>query len=195
MTIMHLAGPPAGDDVLDRALEDRFPEVARRGVRVRSRNADGVPELPPVPCFHLGLDMLADDEPLRLAQQTGWRYIVEPGNAVGMAKLSSGTGGTRYEGLAQGLLVERYRAALALAQELLGADHHAYEPRLLDVPALSFAALWLKGPQDWFIELLDGVPPGTAALQVVDDILPELRHRAAKREPYDDPGDRPTPTN
>lgn len=194
MTIMHLAGPAAGDDVLDQALADRFPEDAVRGVRSRRGAADAAPELSPVPCFHLGLDMLADDAPLRFAQQTGWRYIVEPGNVVGMAKLSS-SGTPRYEGLAQGLLVERYRAALVLAQQQLGADHQAYEPRLLDVPALSFAALWLKGPQDRFIDLLDGVPPGTAALQVVDDILPELRRRAANREPYDEPGDRPTPTN
>jgi hypothetical protein len=79
-------------------------------------------------------------------------------------------------------LAERFLQASAYADEQLGDQAEEYEPRLLDVPALWFAALWLEGSTSrYFIPLLDGRPPGTAPLKMVQDILPILKARAEER--------------
>lgn len=179
MTLKQVVAPAGANEALDKALESRFPGVVMRG---RAAGLVNTP-LEPVPCFHLGLDALGDQAPLEHAVQTGWRFVVEPDARTALAKLSNESDGTppRFQGLAHGLLVQRFQQALAFAQQYLGPVQDEYEPRLLDVPAVDYMALWLKGAQDKFIALLDGVPPGSAALSIIDDALPELQYRARKR--------------
>jgi hypothetical protein len=92
--------------------------------------------------------------------------------------------------------------AALLAEQSLSAASEDFEPRLLDVPALPFVALWLHGnaTTEYFIALLEGRTPGTAPLRLVKEILPELRYRASERAKRraatpDGGGPAGTPTN
>jgi hypothetical protein len=75
--------------------------------------------------------------------------------------------------------------AALLGEQQLGGLEEEFEPRLLDVPALQFAAVWFQSAaQEYFISLLDGTPPGTSKLMLTQDIVPELRARMAARSAY-----------
>ena len=193
MTIKRLDGPPDGQKVMMRELGKRIPAAARFATPL-----GGAPQAgSPVPFYHLGLEDLTKQSPLSKATVTGWRFPIvggiHPGLAIiaGMADGSSST----FEGLSHGLIAARFIQAALLANEKLGSDVAEYEPRLLDVPALQFAALWLHGQKNWFIPLLEGRPLGTAPLAMVSSILPDLRARAAKRVAPDAPVGAGTPTN
>lgn len=195
MTISYRTGPETADVVLQGALDRRQPSLSLRGITA-TRSAQATPMA--VPYFHLGLEALDHPDPLLQAQHSGWRYSLDADGGPTMAKLGQDADDRppEFQGISGGLLAERYRAALALAEARLGPPAEVYEPRLLDVPALSYVALWLSGAQDWFIPLLDGHPPGDGPLGIASDILAQLRDRAReRRRQVTVRGSNPTPTN
>ena len=82
---------------------------------------------------------------------TGWRYIVADAQlerAVASVEVVSPDDSEPYVvGINQGPLVDATVEAIEVAEQAEGADE-AYEVRFIDIPALSFAGLWLVGEQD-----------------------------------------------
>lgn len=183
MTIRYLAAPPSSEDALRGALNERLPSLALRG-QAATRAALTAPSA--VRYFHLGLEALNSPQPLQQAQHNGWRYSLEADRGATMAKIGDEAEDhpPAFQGIAGGVLAQRFHEALALAEAELGPTAEVFEPRVLEVPALSYVALWLSGAQDLFIPLLDGKPPGTGPLAISTDIWPELQYRASKRRPH-----------
>ena len=193
MAIKSHQGPSNGPAVMAAALAARMPASP-----LEYSPLGGAPHVGgPVPFYHLSLDQLPFDNALDNAARTGWRYPVVGSIKAGLVDIrgDEGTNSASFGGLSHGVVAERFLQASGLADGQLGSSVDEYEPRLLDVPALSFLALWLKAAGgDWFIPLLEGKPPGSAPLQMVREILPQLRAQAALRAVG---GARPTssPTN
>jgi len=182
MTIKKLDGPLEGNDVLQAALETRFPAFKALGTPVGgSVNLAG-----PIPYFRLSLDALEVPDPLTQAEQTGWRVAVNTGADESLAKLSNSTADspTVFQGLAKGNLVKDYLKAAELAEKILGPESDEYEPRLLDIPSVPYAALWLKGTSDFFVPLLVTDSSASASLDPAPDILSDLRERVRHEEDH-----------
>lgn len=192
MPITSAPGPQNGQALVQQELSRRIPQGPVRAALV------GAPQTgSPIPVFHLDLVHLTAPSPLDLAYQTGWRYPVIGGLEPGLAYVrQSGAAPdlTSYGGLQQGLHPRRLMQAGQMAQVALAADQIRFEPRMLQVVSLQFSALWLHGSDDrnFFVSLLEGSPPGTTPLQIVNDIFTTLRARAAARPPA---GGSLTPTN
>ena len=178
MPIKSHVGPAGGTTTLQRALSARRPHAAVTPL-------GGPPQAgAPIPVYHLGVADLANDAPLHRAAHTGWRYPVigalEPGLAD-VREALPGQGAT-FGGLQQGLIARRLLQASLLAETALAGAADNYEPRLLEMPALRFSALWLHaGADNRFVPLLEGRPPGTAPLALLGDVITDLRVRAAAR--------------
>lgn len=180
MAIKSHQGPSNGQIVMANALAVRLPLNHATISTVGGDLQVGGP----LPFYHLALDQLPLDNALDHAIRTGWRYPAIVANATGLVDIrgSEGTNSAVFGGLLYGVVAERLIKAAVLAEGALANKPEEYEPRLLDVPALSFLALWLRSSQgDWFISLLEGEPPSSAALQLVREVLPQLRARAASR--------------
>jgi len=182
MVIKANKGPLHGLAVMQQALEARATRAA-----VFSTPLGGAPQSgSPVPVYHLPLINLGDDDPLAAASVTSWRYPIIGGIEPGLADIrqSDDDSSASYGGLSQGLLARRFIQASLLAEQALAAAPEELQPRLLDVPALQFAALWLHGDlSNYFVSLFDGRPAGTAPLRLVTEVVPDLRARAARRLP------------
>ena len=198
MTIKSNAGPVNGGDVVRQALAARMPQAKNF-----STPLGGAPQTgSPVPFYHLSLAQLDSADPLASATITGWRYPVVGGINPGLVDVREGSNVTpaTFAGLIHGIMVQRFMQASLLAEQTLASQTDVYQPRLLDVPALQFAALWLHGTStNYFISLLDGHPLGSAPLVLVSDVLPDLRARATARTAATTPtggaAPRSTPTN
>lgn len=198
MAIKSNSGPPNGRKVMQQALSARL----RQGAAARSPLGGGTPQTgSPVPVHHMSLDHLREKDPLSLTTVTSWLYPVIRGPRMGLADVREATSntGATFGGLSHGTLATRFMEASILAEQQLAKSQEEFTPRLLDVPSLQFAALWLHGSSnDFFISLLDGKPAGTAPLAVVKDVLADLRVRATKRTAPRTPpptGQSHTPTN
>ena len=181
MAIKSHTGPADGRAVMEAALSTRTPNRMRFTTPL-----GGAPQsASPVPFFHLSIDQLAGVDPLGTATMTGWRYPIVGGIKPGLADVRGPTGGgagSQFGGLSHGLMAQRFLEAAILAEQQLGDSAEVYQPRLLDVPALQYAALWLESPTGRrFVPLLEGRPAGTAPLKLVDDIVTDLRSRASAR--------------
>ncbi|MCW5644783.1 MAG: hypothetical protein KIT63_21990 [Rhodoferax sp.] len=180
MPIKPHEGPSDGVAVMASALSARSP--ART---TGFSPLGGAPHVGgPIPFYHLALNKLASDAAIEQSVQTGWRYPVLGSIKAGLVDIRGDEGqtGATFGGLSHGIAAERFLEAAQLAEKQLGGDIDEYEPRLLDVPALGFLALWLVGPgKTWFIPLLEGKPPGSAPLQMQQEVLALLRTRAALR--------------
>lgn len=116
---------------------------------------DAAPIIPTqaVPVYHLGLTDLAENRDITVAKQTSWRYLVKHnGEVVASADAVIGAEGKPvFSHVNEGPLVNGIISAIQTAnsQEIL--QEGEYEVRLLMVPALYVAALWLvdmTGGQD-----------------------------------------------
>lgn len=196
MTIKSHAGPIDGRAVMQQALATRVPQA-----EMFSTPLGGAPQTgSPVPFYHLSLDALTEPNPLEFATMTGWQYPVVGGIDPGLADIRDVPDGpSSFAGLSHGLLAQRFIQASLLAEQALAAQAEEYQPRLLDIPALQFAALWLYGTTtSYFVSLLDGRPAGTAPLKLVTEIMSDLKARADSRSHGLAPlggGSADTPTN
>jgi hypothetical protein len=183
MPIVMRTEPVGGRAVINAALSQRTHRTAALSI------LGGAPRTgAPLPLYNLGLDDLSSADPFSHANLVGWRYPVVGGEAPGLAHLSAGTGTPEYEGLSHGVLAQRLLDAAALAETSFGETGEQYEARLLQIPALRIVALWMAGPSNRFITLLDGRSPEGPPLRVVDDISPVI---ATARAPLG--GAAPTP--
>jgi hypothetical protein len=179
MAIKSNAGPTGGRDVVQQALSLRS-----RHPRTFSAPLGGGAAVPatgsPVPIYDLTVVQLGQPDPLASAALARWCYPVVEGQHMALVDLRVDDGGRPVEfgGLSRGLLADRFAEAASMAEKLLSAHPADLEPRLLDVPALRFVALWLHGrDEDHFVSLLEGRPPGSQPLALVDDVVAGLRAR------------------
>ena len=190
MTIKRWGGPADGLKIVQVALQ-------RRQHRAQTVTPlGGAPQsASPLPMYHLGMVDVGRPDFLQSAIRSGWRYPVIGGAQPGLAMITERAGGAEFEGLTYGTLAQRLVQASFLAQSALGNVADQYEPRILDVPAAHFVALWLLGPENLFISLMDGDPPGTAPLEIVKDIQPRLLAAVHARALVLPSGGGTTPTN
>ena len=202
MTIKHNSGPADGVSTLHTALEKRVRRMSfASGAPAGGGTADTGS---PLPVFHLGMDYATHPDALQFARQTEWRYPVIGPNALGFATISEAAGAPQYCGITYGMFAQRLFDACQIADKTFGNNAaEEYEARILDVPGLNVVALWLAGETNHFIPLLEGNPPGTTSLQILNDIKPFLRAAASKRSEFAAPAStvvaehlvRSTPTN
>jgi hypothetical protein len=190
MTIKRWSGPVDGLKIVQTALQQR-----RHRAQTITPLGGAPQSASPLPMYHLGINDVERPDFLQRATQTGWRYPVLGGIQPGLAIITERPGGVEYEGLTYGTLAQRLIQASLLAQQALGSVADQYEPRMLDVPGAHLVALWLAGAQNQFISLMDGNPPGSAALSIVDDIQPRLIAAVRARANVLPSGGSKTPTN
>jgi hypothetical protein len=178
MTISGRAEPAGGRDFVN-------DELGKRSHRARHLLAlSGTPQTgAPLPVYLLGRDEAAASDPLSAAKLAGWRYPIVGGASAGLASVSKDSSGFKFTGINNGTLPQRLLDAAILADQTLGPRAERYEARLLEIPALRIYALWLAGPTNYFVSLLDGQPPGSSALQIETDILPRIRAALAAVQP------------
>jgi hypothetical protein len=121
----------------------------------------------PHPVFYVPLDALAGGKLLDAATQTSWRYLlVQDDMAIAEAELSAGhrvaksaVKALKFLGLTHGPFTAATIDALAAAERLPQVASGDFELRLLKVPAVYLAALWLHGAKDDLLIPM-GDPPG-----------------------------------
>ena len=122
----------------------------------------------PHPVYYVPLDALAGGKLLDAATQTSWRYLlVQDDAAVAEAELSVGRRGAKgaaakpleFLGLTHGPFTGATVEALGAAEQLPQVAAADYELRLLKIPAVYLAALWLHGAKDDILIPM-GNPPG-----------------------------------
>jgi hypothetical protein len=120
------------------------------------------------PVYYVPLDALADGKLLDAAKQASWRYLLVQDDApVAEVELSVGRRGAKgagakpleFLGLTHGPFTAATVESLGAAERLPQVAAADYELRLLKVPAVYLAALWLHGAKDDILIPM-GDPPG-----------------------------------
>lgn len=98
-----------------------------------------------LPIYNLGLDYLKEGRDLSASMQVGWRYLLRhdgevPASADAVSEID---GEPIFTQVIEGPLVQGIFSAIEVAKSEKGLIEKEYEVRLLIVPALQFAALWL----------------------------------------------------
>ncbi len=114
------------------------------------------PRHAPIPVYFLRLDDARQADPLERVVPTSWRYLVVPGEEARVAHLNTDKGEPKCSGLLHGPVSRALLRACELAEKEVGAQETVYEPRVIDAPALQFLALWMHGPAEPYVPLLDG---------------------------------------
>ena len=142
------------------------------GARVEMR-LENMSHSDPHPVYYVPLDALAEGKLLDAATQTSWRYLlIQDDAAIGEAELSAegkGAGKARSKrasakpltllGVSHGPFTDATVEALHAAERLPKVAAADYELRLLKIPAVYLAALWLHGTGDDILIPM-GNPPG-----------------------------------
>jgi hypothetical protein len=116
----------------------------------------------PLPLFTVRLDHILGDTFLQSATQIGWRYLVVTGGPIAVADVTAGAPGGRssFHRLIRGALPVRLEQAADLAAQRYGTtDPDTFEVRVLELPALYVATLWLhglNGLREAFFPFLEG---------------------------------------
>jgi hypothetical protein len=135
----------------------------------------------------LSLEVLQDDRRPLALKEIGWRFLVQAdGEALAACEALEIATGYRFGGLNEGPLVSGFVEALGQAEQLSATRGQDYEPRLLLVPALNVAALWLGqsgGTPDAFAprDLIVPLPPSDSALRPYQAIGQEAFLAAVRR--------------
>lgn len=156
---VRFGSPPAG---AEEAAAAGLAEVAHGGMLKSSGGAslattaeEQVSLVAPHEMRSLRLDTAAAHGGLEEAEHAGWRYLVQSAGipvasaqlAPGAAETGGGVTGGGEAALSQvneGPFVQATAAALEQAQSLPQVADGDYEPRMLTIPAIYVAALWLK---------------------------------------------------
>ena len=172
MAIIMRSAPRGGAALLAAHVTD----IVRAKAVPKGMSAELHPERvshsEPHPVYVATLDDLAAGKLLGAAKQTGWRYLlVQDDVAVGEAEIGARRAAARgaktgaktakleFLGLTHGPFTDATIDALSAAERMPKVANADYEMRLLKVPAVYLAALWLHGT-DADIVIPMGDPPG-----------------------------------
>ena len=108
--------------------------------------------------YHLGLDDLVENRGLTAAKQRSWRYFVKHNEEIVASAdaIIDDDGNPMFSHTNEGPLVDGFISAIDVAYSFEMLEGEEHEVRILMVPALYVAVLWLvdlKGDQDYFMEL------------------------------------------
>jgi len=138
-----------------------------------------------VPVFHLGLEDLKEKKDILAAKHISWRYLVKhKGKEVATADaVIEDDGNTTFSHVNEGQLVSGLVSALKVANSEIRIRNSDFEVRILMVPALYIATLWLadiaKG-RDYAIPFEPTSAPLTANKLVTMEKLVRTLHRLAQ---------------
>lgn len=148
------------------APADGVSTIGPAVAHLMSRGPDALPAMggaapvatQPLRLFGLRLDQIKDDSFLNSATPIGWRYLIVSNGPIAVADVKAGSGqqGSNFHRLIRGELAQRLDKASELAQKRYANDPDSFEVRILEIPSLYMAALWLHGQRDVFIPLLEG---------------------------------------
>jgi hypothetical protein len=194
MAIVRSRQPPAtGPALVGKALIDlgAHPDLAGMATAGRA----GVNLSQPLPVYRLGLSDIDDEHCLDKAVEVGWRYLIEPagGGGAGYADVRPAQGGDfKFASLSQNANADRLLEAAHLAQQVGDGSAVEYEARILDVPAVYIAAIWLAAPTPVFIPYIDPAHLGQpgAVVKVQPDFLRDLVSAAVAAKLHLGPGGR-----
>lgn len=142
---------------------------------------------------NVGLDAVAGRRPLAESPTVGWRYLVEtPAGIVASSEVAADAGGrpTAFAQLNEGPFVESTAHSLADVERIPQVESGTYEVRMLRIPALYVAALWLKdldGGNDLIVPLVpapDFLEAGRAYREA--EFLDAIETPARQRLDFDD---------
>jgi hypothetical protein len=134
----------------------------------------------PLPVYRLSLNDIGEPNSINKAELTGWRYLLEKGGGSAYADLVERPNKEQeFASLAENKNAERLNQAAHLAEQV-AENLPDCEARILDVPALSIAALWLFGRQSSFIPYIDPekLTGPNPKVSVDDQFLPRVTRRA-----------------
>jgi hypothetical protein len=150
--IINPQAPEGGQQVVYQNLEPKFLGVSR---------IEDLTMSDPHREYVVGLTNLASGHLLSAARPGGWRYLLSHGtNVVGVATVLDADVKTgialRFGALYETCFSKETLAALREAEKLPQIKKQDYEPRFLNIPAISFVAVWLHGKSD---DIIIPLPP------------------------------------
>lgn len=150
--IIYPKAPEGGREIVSGHLDPKFLGVSR---------IEDLSIANPHRWYGVGLTNLASGRLLSTAESGSWRYILIHGTtAVGVATVfdaDTKTGKTlRFGSLFETCFSKETLAALRIAEALPQVQAQDYELRFLDIPAISFVAVWLHGKSD---DIIIPLPP------------------------------------
>jgi hypothetical protein len=138
--------------------------IAHKALRRRVRGG-GSPDIQrglaqiglPLPVYRIALLHVRSENPVRFARLHSWEAPALIGDRPALLHFRHQSVGWRFCGITDGRLAERLFTASALAEEALANDDVVWRPRVLEIPALRLACLWLRGSrgQDLAVVLTD----------------------------------------
>ncbi|WP_055591009.1 hypothetical protein [Peterkaempfera griseoplana] len=166
---MTLQLPQPPDGALRSVLTALVSPTALRHVTTPAlRTPD--PAHPPVPQHPLAVHLLRPGVALANAPRTGWRFLISCGDeVVAAAETQETADGHAFSHFAEGPYLVATLRALQQARRAAAGAAGPHEPRLLSVPSLYTAALWLHALRPGGTDLLIPLAPaplGIAAHRV-----------------------------
>jgi hypothetical protein len=186
-------------DVIKTGLEQMVSMQAFSTPRL-AQIVSGQPEVSPdlfqaLPVYHMGLAELAEDGDLGAAAQTSWRYLLKYDDEV-VASADAVFGPNRkpvFSQVNEGTLLQGTVSAIQAADVEKDIKKGEYEVRLLMVPALYTAALWLvdvAGDRDLALPIAPCPPALTPDKPIpVEKLLAVLRDAAKAALAAQPPGE------
>jgi hypothetical protein len=182
MAIVQKRTPPAsGPEAVGRALKALGPSEGAAALADRALDLSQ-----PMPVYRLGLDEVEGRESLARATQVGWRYLLESPEGIAYADVrETGADSSKFTSLSRNRNAERLMQAVHLAEAAARTMPDDCEARILEVPALYIAAIWLTGANPLFIPYLDPsrLLDEAAQVRVEPDLMTRILEQAgaAKR--------------
>jgi hypothetical protein len=133
------------------------------------------------------VDAATEDWPEK-ARQVSWRHLVSGAQVAGAADITLNTGSDspEFASFAEGEVVKALVTAIESAARLFEHAERSYEMRIVEIPAVYAAAVWLAGPDSLFIPYLDGRSTSRRLFDVHPDYvrhIVQLAKRTLERAP------------
>lgn len=153
MPITKVQGPSDGASIVSRAVS----HLRRSNTPFGHLHLMSAPVQPkvtqPLPLYSLQLDDIVDEDFPQRARFAGWRYLVIDSGSIAAADV--GPLGDKFQRLMHGRHGAYLMSAVKFAEDNFGTATDDYRLRVLEIPVLYVAALWLLGSDDKFIPFLD----------------------------------------
>ena len=155
MTIKISPGPAGAIQVVEGAVNDLM--VDHTVALAAGGGATQVSQ--PIQRFLLKLNDLTDTDFLAKAAPIGWRYLILGPGPIAVADVKEmQSGAPSFDSLIHGEIADRLAKASELAEQRYGAQANEFEARILEIPSIHMSALWLHGPEDIFIPIIEKDP-------------------------------------
>ncbi len=140
MAIRTSDAPDAATRALQAGLQQLrgAASAAESAPKSMASRSDSVPH----ETWTLGLDAIRSGKGVDGAERVGWRYLIPHDNRQVAVEVNGTEGNYSFTGVNDGPFVTQMLELMRAIEPHI--DEGDYEPRLLRIPALYIAALWLK---------------------------------------------------